>query len=74
MILILTATAAVFVSGVVIGVLAMIVIGIHAEQHRSARVDGRANTVTGAASRRLGLLNVRVADTRDGDEQAQVRR
>lgn len=72
MILILTATA-VFIGGLAVGVLAMVVIGIHAEQHRSARIGGQANTLTGAASRRLGLLSARVTDSAD-PERDQVRR
>ena len=76
MILILTATAAVFLAGLVVGVLAMIVIGIHAEQHRSTRIDAQPNTRLGAASRRLRLLNVQAANTADSAdrERDQVRR
>jgi hypothetical protein len=73
MILILTATAAVFLAGLVAGVLAMVVLGIHAEQHRSARIDAQPNTLIGAASRRLRLLNVQAANTADA-ERDQVRR
>ena len=67
MILILTATTAVFLAGLVVGVLAMVVIGIHVEQHRSARVSAQPSTLIGAASRRVGLLNVRAADTSDAE-------
>lgn len=63
MILILSATAAVFLAGLVVGVLAMVVIGIHAEQHRSPRIGAQPNTMIGAASRRLRLLNVQTADS-----------
>jgi hypothetical protein len=72
MILILTATAAVFLAGLVVGVLAMIVIGIHAEQHRSARIGAQPSTRIGAASRRLRLLNVQAA--RDAAASADVQR
>jgi hypothetical protein len=71
MILILTATAAVFLAGLALGVLAMIVIGIHAEQHHSARMDAQPNTRIGAASRRLRLLNVQIAASADVDADAE---
>jgi hypothetical protein len=76
MILILTATAAVFLAGLVVGVLAMVVLGIHAEQRRSARMSAQPSTLIGAASRRLRLLNVQAADSADsaGAERDQVAR
>ncbi|HEU5156031.1 MAG TPA: hypothetical protein VFU43_03480 [Streptosporangiaceae bacterium] len=76
MILILTATAAVFMAGLVIGVLAMVVIGIHAEQHRSPRIAAQPTTRIGAASRRLRLLHVQAADAADpvDADRDQVRR
>ena len=68
MIHILTATAAVFLAG--------LVAGIHAEQHRSARIGARPSTRIGAASRRLRLLNVQTADSGDSatSERDQARR
>jgi hypothetical protein len=74
MILILTATAAVFLAGLVVGVFAMVVLGIHAEQHQSTRVGTRPNTLIGAASRRLRLLNVQPAQDAANTEHDQVRR
>jgi hypothetical protein len=76
MILILTATAAVFLAGLVVGVFAMVVLGIHAEQPRSARMGAQPNTLIGAASRRLRLLNVQATNTADSvdAERDQVRR
>ncbi|GAA4145319.1 hypothetical protein [Actinomadura keratinilytica] len=52
MILVLASIAAVFLAGVVCGVFAMVVLGIHAEERRVSR-PGDGPTVTGAASRRL---------------------
>jgi hypothetical protein len=69
MILILSVTAAVFLTGVVLGVLAMVVIGIQAEERRSRHMGPRATTLAGTASRRLGLASVRVADTADADNR-----
>jgi hypothetical protein len=57
MILILTAIAAVFMTGIVVGVLAMVVIGIHAEERHMARMGDDAATRVGAGARRL--LSVR---------------
>jgi hypothetical protein len=53
MILILAATIAVFMTGVVIGVLAMVAIGIHAEERRTARMGDDPTTRVGAGARRL---------------------
>ncbi|GLZ13291.1 hypothetical protein Acsp04_35260 [Actinomadura sp. NBRC 104425] len=52
MILVLASIAAVFLAGVVCGVFAMVVLGIHAEERRIGR-PGNGPSVTGAASRRL---------------------
>jgi hypothetical protein len=57
MILILAATAAVFMTGVVLGILAMVVIGIHAEERHTARMGDDPSTRVGAGARRL--LSVR---------------
>jgi hypothetical protein len=65
MILILTATAATFLGGMVIGVLAIVAIGIHAEQHHSPRISTQPSTRLGAASRRLRLLSVQATQTTD---------
>jgi hypothetical protein len=73
MILILTTIAAVFLAGLVVGVLAMVVLGIHAEQHRSSRIGAQPNTLIGAASRRLRLLHVQAEASADA-ERGQVRR
>jgi hypothetical protein len=53
MILILAATVAVFMTGVVLGVLAMVVVGIHAEERHMARMGEDAATRVGAGARRL---------------------
>jgi hypothetical protein len=71
MILILTATAAVFMTGVVLGILAMVVIGIHAEERHTARMGEEAATRVGAAARRL--LSERVAPA-DAPEHEDARR
>ncbi|MFC9973210.1 hypothetical protein ACFVH6_20195 [Spirillospora sp. NPDC127200] len=52
MVLVLAAIIAVFLAGAVCGIFAMLVVGIHAEERRSAR-KGFGLTRSGAASRRL---------------------
>ncbi|MBO2449041.1 hypothetical protein J4573_18200 [Actinomadura barringtoniae] len=48
MILVLAAIIAVFLAGTVCGIFAMLVIGIHAEEHRTG-----STSTAGSASRRL---------------------
>ena len=69
MILVLTMAAAVFMTGVVLGVLAMVVIGIHAEERRTNRMGEEPATRVGAAARRL--LSARVDQTGSEHETAQ---
>ena len=51
MILVLASIIAVFLAGIVCGIFAMLVIGIHAEERRVTRTDGP--TRAGTASRRF---------------------
>jgi hypothetical protein len=67
------AVIAVFLAGIVIGSFAMVVIGIHAEQRRSAHVGAQANTRIGAASRRFRLVGVRVTDASDAERHEDGR-
>lgn len=52
MILVLASIIAVFLAGIVCGIFAMLVIGIHGEERRSAR-NRASSSATGAASRRF---------------------
>lgn len=52
MILVLASIIAVFLAGIVCGIFAMVVIGIHAEERRATR-NGTPSSVTGSASQRF---------------------
>lgn len=61
MILVLASIIAVFLAGIVCGIFAMLVIGIHAEERRA----GTSSTLAGTSSRRL-------LRTKSRDDSARV--
>ncbi|WP_067483286.1 hypothetical protein [Actinomadura hibisca] len=69
MILVLASVIAVFLGGIVCGVFAMLVIGIHAEERRITNVD-TSPTRVGAISRRV--LSTQTCD--DKPEHMRARR
>jgi hypothetical protein len=69
MILVLVSLIAVFLAGSVCGIFAMLVIGIHSEERRTARA-GASPTLAGTASRRF--LSTQTCD--DLPRRIQARR
>ncbi len=61
MILILACIMAVFLAGIVCGVFVMVVIGIHAEEHRTTHQEASRSSIAGTASGRF--LRTQTCDT-----------